>query len=410
MKKIVFFLLLTALVFGEEFTLKNGLKVAFEKNVGDDEISILMIAKGGYGQLPVDDQTAARVASDIVWEAGFGDKNSDQVSNYLYENSADVVLDTYPFYRKIEGTAYEENLEAVFGLIRDIFKEPRLDDLKSALTQLLKGYDPAVSDIEETFEDRIKLINTRDFPPFRPITKKDVQDVDLTKVKDFYKMAFSNPSEFVLVVVGDFHEEALKATLESTIGSIPAKPSLFKPLTKWPDFPEGITRRTIDKVSRGEPSSRLTFPLTFTFNEENLYQLEYVAEVIESHMRDRLKEDAVIDVGYELPFYPYSNAVWLSIQLQDKNDQLCKDVLEELKTMLKKGPEEKDLKRAYDQMVQSNAYWKNDNAYLASRDSNSLLWGWKIEDRKVAPLSALSVRNNLNSWINLENYSKIYAK
>ena len=411
--KYIYFIAIFAISFlsGEEFALKNGLKVAFEKNLGDDEISILMIAKGGYGQVPVQDQVAARVASEVVWEAGFGDMNSDQTSNYLYVNSADLVIDTYPFYRKVEATAYMENLENVFGIIKNIFTKPRLNDLDGALTSLLKGYDPSVSDVEETFEDRIKSINTRDFPPFRPLTKAEVEKVDLKKVEDFYKMAFSNPSEFVIVIVGDFDEASTKDILEKTIGSIPAKPSAFKPLAKWPLFPEGITRKTINKISRGEPSSRITFPLNFTFNEENLYQLEYVSEVIEAHMRDKLKNlITVIDVGYELPFYPYSNAVWLSIQLQDKNDELCKAVLEQLKGMLKKGPDEQDLRRAFEQMEHSNDYWKHDNAYLASRDSNSLLWGWPIKDRKTTPLSASVVKNNLNSWINLENYSKIYSK
>lgn len=411
--KHVFFIAIFSMsvLSGVEFKLKNGLQVAFEKNYGDDEISILMMAKGGYGQVPVQDQVAARVASEVVWEAGFGDMNSDQISNYLYENSADLIIDSYPFYRKIEAIAYEESLENVFGVIKNIFNKPRLSELNGALASLLKGYDPAASNVEETFEDRIKLINTRDFPPFRPLTKSDLANVDLKKVEDFYKKAFSNPSEFVLVIVGDFDENKTKEILEKTVGSIAAKPSAFKPLSKWPAFPDGITKKTISKVSRGEPTSRITFPLNFTFNEENLYQLEYISEVIEAHMRDKLKDSiTVIDVGYELPFYPYSNAVWLSIQLQDKNDVLCKKVIEELRNMLKNGPDEQDLRRAYDQMSQSNEYWKSDNAYLASRDSNSLIWGWPIKERKTTPLSASVVKNNLNSWINLENYSKIYAK
>lgn len=412
MKYIIFSALFAiSLLSGEEFALKNGLKVAFEKNLADEEISILMIAKGGYGQIPIQDQVAARVASEVVWEAGFGDKNSDQISNFLYANTFDLLIDTYPFYRKIEASAYNDNLEVLFMLIKDIFTKPRLDDLKVALSHLLKGFDPGASDAEETFEDRIKSINTRDFPPFRPITKKEVEKVDLAKVEAFYKMAFSNPSEFVLVVVGDFDETQLKAILENTLGTIPAQPSAFRPLAKWPSFPDGITKKTISKGSRGEPITRLTFPLNFTFNEENLYQLEYVSETIEAHMREKLKTTLnVVDVGYELPFYPYTHSVWLSIQIQDKNDEAYKAVIDELKNMLKNGPDENDLRRAYEQIVHSNEYWKQDNAYLASRDSNQLLWGLPIKERKPSPLSASVVKTNLNSWINLQNYSKVYAK
>ena len=78
--------------------------------------------------------------------------------------------------------------------------------------------------------------------------------------------------------------------------------------------------------------------------------------------------------------------------------------------MLKNGPDENDLRRAYEQIVHSNEYWKQDNAYLASRDSNQLLWGLPIKERKPSPLSASVVKTNLNSWINLQNYSKVYAK
>ncbi|MFN4173651.1 MAG: hypothetical protein ACK4HV_00905, partial [Parachlamydiaceae bacterium] len=118
MKYIIFSALFAiSLLSGEEFALKNGLKVAFEKNLADEEISILMIAKGGYGQIPIQDQVAARVASEVVWEAGFGDKNSDQISNFLYANTFDLLIDTYPFYRKIEASAYNDNLEVLFMLI-----------------------------------------------------------------------------------------------------------------------------------------------------------------------------------------------------------------------------------------------------------------------------------------------------
>lgn len=404
----------------ESFKLKNGLQVVLRPNYeSEDEVAFAMMAKGGFSVLPESEQVSGRVSADVVWEAGFNGLNADQISNLLYEDYSEMVIGIDPFSRKIEGSTYEEGLLTCIKLIRNIFTKPDLDRVESAFKALEPSYNPEVTDEDLTFDAQVKLINTQNYPPFKPICKKDLKNVDLKVLSQFFKEAFSHLDEFVIVVAGDFKPENVRPWFEKHLGDITSEaPSLFK-LPVFPRFPEGITTKQVQLKNRLVQATRLSFPLDFVFSEKHVNELEYTCEVIEARLR-KLKSpnwlSSGIDVGYELPFYPYTSAVWLSIQMHVSNaysEELSQAILKEISNLIETGPTEDELKKALDQVTRSDEFWQRDNTYLSGELINLLLWGWDVKslDRHNHTVySRNTVQNRLKEWVNLNHYSKISTK
>lgn len=417
MNKLLFLpLIFIATLFCEQFTLSNGLKVVLIENSSEDDVLFAMVKKGGFSVLPADEQPAGRVASEVVWEGGFNGLTSDQISNTLYDFDADLVPDILPFARKIEGSTSVEGLEEIVGLIRDIFTKPNLSNLRKGKANLLKTYDPIKNEVSENFDNFVKLTNTNHFAPFIPLTRRQVEEANLDVIKSIFQESFSDLNGFVLVMVGPFKSTDLRSLIETHLGSISGKnTTLFDQKPNFPSFPSGITIKSTKSNSRIEQLTRLSFPLNIEFTEANLYKLEYICEVIEAHLRDKVKTDKFpsIDVGYELPFYPYTDAVWLSIQAP-LNDNLSKEFTDilvgELAKLQKEGPSESSLRKAFEQIEYSKDFWEGNSEYLIGRTINASLWGWDPKPVKPRPLAASVVKKDLNDWIDLNHYSKISTK
>ncbi len=404
----------------EAYKLQNGLQIVLRPNLeNEDEVAFAMMAKGGFSALPESEQISGRVASDIVWESGFNGQSADKISNILYDDYSEMVLSIDPFARKIEGSTYEEGLLTCVKLIQDIFTKPNLNQVDEAFTRLKPTYNPEISDEDLNFDAQVNLINTNDFPPFKPISRKDLNQVDLKVASQFFKSAFSHPENFVLVITGDFDPDNVRPWLDKYLGEIPNEgKNIFLP-PQMPLFPKGITTREVQLKNRGVQVTRLTLPLDFQFSEKHIHELEYICEVIEARLRKLKSENWLpsgIDVGYQLPFYPYTDSTWLSIQMHVPNrysDELTKQVLKEIAKLIETGPTEDELSKALSQVQRSDDFWQKDNNYLTGELMNLFLWGWDLNslERHHHPVfSVQGVQVKLKEWIHLNNYSKISTK
>lgn len=424
MKYFIGMLLLVMPLFSSEVsesTLKNGMKVVLKpSHTGEEEVLIQLIAKGGFASLPTDKQVSGRVASDIVWEVGLDGLTSEQISAKLYEASSDLQASIQPLYRKIEGSCWKDSTKIPLEMIRLMFTEPKLSesDLKKGLVWLKHGFKADSSDVEMNLDIQSKLLNSDNWPPFLPLTAQDLNRVDLDVVRSFYKRSFSNPAEFLCVIVGDFDRTTLLHEISETLEKIPPSYTTFFASPTFPPFPQGIRKLTL--VQRGRTTSfcRFTFPVLQKIDVDTFSQLEACARILEVHLRTHIKNDKKqtmgLDVSYELPFYPFLDAAWLTIHFfapADKIESFAAQVLQEFKVILEEGPSEIELDTASRQIVWTDEYWQQDDAYWLLRLSNTYLWNWdpKLLQKsdKPATFSPSEAKKMIQSFLSLDNYTRI---
>lgn len=406
-----------------QLILKNGMTVWLKPtNFETDEIFIKLSALGGFASLDSSERISGELAAPIAWESGLGNLSTDQLSVLLYEHSLELVTKIQPFSRLIEGSLGKRDLHAFLKCVNMIFTQHKLTEAgqKEALKNAVKILSKIDSDSEQTYENAFLQVNTQYAPFLKPLTMKDLNDVDLRKAKSFFESSFSDPADFVCIIVGSFELIEAKRFINKYLSVIPKKPpnSIFqKQFTT--DFPPGVTHKVIHFTGRSDCLSRITFPLQTALNEKNIPSMEFMCQIIEARLRgvitSRMEFSHGVDVSYEFPLYPLLNNPWISIRYRSDISDIdrIKDlILNELRYLQEKGSIEQEMLEIKRLESGSEEFWLRDNFYWVSMLSNYYLWKWSPEqiykaESETQNLTLDTINNMLKTYFLLSNYSVI---
>lgn len=407
----------------KELTLKNGLKVCLKPTVYEEESIVFQIfANGGYATFSLNDRPSAILAADIVWESGIGNQTGDQLSFDLYQNSIEMTTKIQPFDRQIEGTCPTESFELCLKTVNLVFTEPKFDKeaMKRSIAKSRQQIRIKERESELGSREAFLKVNTQNWDVLEPLTLTDLDYINLSKVEKFFRQAFSNPAEFVCVVVGDFNPDDIQPLIEKHLGSIPSTSSsnsYFKEAS-LPAFPSGITKKEMKGFHRyKQPLTRLTFPTLINIDETSTQSLYNVCVLLKSRLLPLFSDKQAItrklEVSYEFPFFPKLDVAWITIQFSanpQEIDGLTKQILTSLEQLKKNGPTEQefiDLKNDH----REDDIEIEENTYLLSLISNYYRAHWNLEKLfqkyDMSKLEKNIVENELDRYLKLDQYSTV---
>lgn len=406
-----------------QLILKNGMTVWLKPtNFETDEIFIKLSALGGFASLDPSERISGELAAQIAWESGVGNLSSDQLSVFLYEHSLELVTKIQPFSRLIEGSLGKRGLHAFLKCVNMIFTQHKLTEAgqKEALKNAVKILSKIDSDSEQTYENAFLQVNTQSAPFLKPLTMKDLNEVDLRKARSFFESCFSDPSDFVCIIVGSFELNEAKRFINKYLSIIPKKlPNQIFQKQFTTAFPPEVTHKVIHLAGRSDCLSRITFPLQIALNEKNIPSMEFMCQIIEARLRgviiSRMDFSHGVDVSYEFPLYPLLNNPWISIRYRSDVSDInrIKDlILKELRSLQEKGSIEQEILEIKRLESGSEEFWLRDNFYWVSMLSNYYLWKWSPEqiykaENETQSLTVDTINNMLKTYFHLSNYSVI---
>lgn len=415
------------LYFGEvnvtQLRLKNGMTIWLKPTkYENDEVSVVVTALGGYGALSQQERPSGELASSIAWESGIGDLSSDQVSIMLHDNHMEFSPKIYPFKRSIEGVANEKQLALMFQLVSKVFNQQKFTQ-EGYKTAVSKGTATALQKLKDSdliFESEYLKVNTQGVKALKPLKEEELKLVDLEKAKNFFKRSFNDPSEFGVIIVGDFDPEAVMELAVKHLEAIP-RPRLPSDFTQSVSqlFPSGVTEVDIKLPRRTDYVTRVTFPWKKTMSERKIYKLAIICQIIKSRLRwvltKNLKHSYGIDVCYEFPFYPNLNNPWFSIRFRsdkESREEINKLIFAELKKMQESGVDQAELDALKSFEEGRDAFRLSDNDYWSSMLANYYLWHWDpqwidLSSKLTQNMTTDKVNWLLKSAFSLENYSII---
>ncbi len=406
-----------------ELVLQNGMKVILKPtNFEPGEVLVRVMAIGGFASLPPEKHASGELAPQIAWESGLDKMTSDQLSVLLYEHSIEFNAQILPFDRIIEGNTGPEELPLLLRIIKMFMSDSRFE--QNAFDTVIKQTRESLSkslDKETCYEGAFKKFNTQNYSHLLPLSEEMLKKADFNTAKQFFEYAFSNPSQFVTVIVGDFDQEALFSDIAKTLGRIPAKNSTSFPLPELPIFPPGFSSQAVHVSGRTDSLARITFPLKSSLGPALLPTFQIASQLLENRLRDtfreKMKSSMGISVSYELPLYPLQNMAWLVIQYRSQPkmvNALKEMILQELKRLREEGPTQAELEKVVIDRKREDEFWLKENSFWLATLANDYLWGWD-------PLSSIRAFNTatnvtpdkikqiFNDYVHLDNYSIIYS-
>lgn len=373
----------------QHFKLENGMTVLLQPLKGDEEIVVSLIAKGGYAYLPEKEQTAGKIAAEIMSEAGLEGYTPDSLSNLLYDKSVEVEVSFGPLWRKIEGSAWKESTDTLLELMQKLFtagnQSPK--EVKRGLQTYIEKFESDQKFKEVHFETVSHLLNTDNWPPFKPLTLEAIKQVDEKSITAFYQEAFADPEAFTVVVVGDIDPEKIKTLLSKTLGTLLKKEStLFKTAPPLPPFPQKDTTVSLIQKGRRDATCRLSFVTNGKNTPQGMKEVEFVCKVLDAALRDNLTQKGSytygIDVSYELPFFPIASPVWIIVQFYAPQSEIgpLSDKVKTLLAEILSNPLKPEwLKIAREESASMEGFWKNDPSVRMNQLAGASLFGWNPE-------------------------------
>lgn len=404
-----------------QLKLHNGMIVCLKStDFETDEVYFKLGALGGFGILDGKERPSAEFAAQAAWESGMGGMTSDQLSVFLYEHELEFEPRLNPFSRFVEGEGTKDSVRYFLQCVQMLFMqhaftqagwETALGEAKSILSKQANDYD-------HVFEAEFLKLNTQSLPALRPINIDDLKKADYEIAKRFFQRSFSDPSDFICVIVGNFDVQEVSKLVDRYLGTIPKafKASDLNKSISAP-FPPGITKATIRLGNQPSSLTKLTFPLQVEVKEKNIYEIAFICQIIEARLKrvitEKMELSYGMDVSYEFPVYPYLNNPWISIRFrcdQKDIDGIKGIILSELTNMQTEGVLASEIKAVKKLELGSQEFWLKDNFYWVSMLLNYYLWGWNPErvdykNTSLLEISPQSVDLLLKQSISLSNYS-----
>jgi predicted Zn-dependent peptidase len=407
-----------------EIKLSNGMKVLIKPtDFEPDEVFVQLVAPGGYSSLNKDQRPSGVLAGKIAVESGLGTYSANELTYILYRDTIDLNVSIEKTHRMVDVNSRPESLESVFRIIGLIFKENRLDQkaLESVVERERESIRNRHVDPEQSFEVMYFALNTENSKTLKPLSLKALKRVDLEKSKEFYKSSFTNPSEFTLSIVGDVDPNKVKLLIDKYLAILQDDPAVKGPTyPKPPSFPEGVTRRIVPMRHQTDAYARITIPLRISLSTENIEVFDVANLLIEKKLRDVIREETGktygVDVGYELPMYPYPDRVWLTIQYhspKDKVQKIEKLIMNEVRKLRKQEVDQEEFASVVKHQKNSEEFWYKDDCFWQAKLANYSLWNWDVATISPKPSEAYDqlkpkdVTVFLDDAITCDNYTLI---
>nr|NGY94926.1 hypothetical protein [Neochlamydia sp. AcF84] len=368
-----------------ECRLKNGMRVILKQtNDEENEISVRLVALGGYGSVEPEDRASAELAASVAMESGIGEWCPDKLAALLYDQSIELNIKIEPFVRSIDASFPPESLETFFTLVKKIFQQPRCTP--EAFNQVLKSKkDELIRRGREVDSDKLlRVIAVHEQHALNPLSFKDLKKANVGQSERFFRAAFSNPADFVCIIVGKFNIEKIKKLCMDSFSTLDVQKIDQKFILPHYKRAPKVRLTKIHHLPHSQESLvYLSLPLHLCLNPTNLEHLELACQMIETRLRNHIEthfsESRGMDVRYELPLYPSLEYPWITVQfhVDDKQiDSTLNLALQQIKIICRDGFSLDEVTAA-SQLKQKRAkLWEGSQDYWIILLSNYYLWKW----------------------------------
>lgn len=405
-----------------ELVLANGVKVALKPtNFKNDQIVFSATSKGGTSLYSDADYFSAEMASTIAAQGGVSKLSDTQLDKALAGKVANVYTYIGELSEGLGGSTTPKDLETALQLMYAYVTQPRRDD--EVVKNFLKNEKELIANSmktltpEKVFGDTITTTLYQNNLRRLPNKADDVDKINIDRSFEIFKERFADFSDFTFVFVGSFEVEKIKPLIEKYIGGLPSikRQETYKDLNI--DKVSGKVEKNIYQGLEDKARVTLQFNGKFGYTEEEMTNLDALAEILDIKLTEKLREEAggvyspSIRSSYQkLPKATYN--LTISFGCSPANaEKLVKISLDEIEKIKTNGPEQLDVekiiaeeKREVELQVKENGFW---NSYLLDQysDGEDLNYINRYQTQLIDKINVGSVKKAANQFCS-ENLAK----
>lgn len=382
-----------------ELELSNGVKVAVKStDFQNDEIRLSGFARGGTMELPLEDFLNAQRADTLAGGSGLADFTAPQLRKLLAGKVAGASPGVDLFQRSMGGSSTVKDFETMLQLVHLYFTRPafREEAFRRLVDQETESIRNALNSPGGVFGRTAQATLYDGNPYFAPTTLEQVASLRRDEMERWYRLMFSDASEWTFVLVGNVDLDAHGPLLARYLGGLPRPERRKGAPPTWPYtvdemsilFPQGRTSRLIMKGI--EDQSRTTYAMFAPHDgdPEEAFRIAAAADLLSIRLREVLREKRGETYGASaglqslLPYKKYATVNIGYTGSPDTHGAMMRDVQAEIRRLKDEMPSEADVHKLkelrYKQLadsVKENGYWASAlfSAYSRGRDPRTIL-------------------------------------
>lgn len=223
-----------------KWTLANGANVYFKKtDFNESQVVFGARSFGGLFAVKPADVINARLAADIVEEAGLGAFNASELQKALSGKQVSISAGINNEHESLDGSSTPKDLRTFFELIYLRFTAPGndRDSYNRAIANMRTQLEAAERVPESALRDSIISTFYANHPFMRPIKLADLDKADFDVMRRIYSERFNSAGDFDFFFTGNFDTDSLRLYTETYLASLPkvkqreAMPTQIVPLT-----------------------------------------------------------------------------------------------------------------------------------------------------------------------------------
>ena len=401
-----------------EWRLSNGALVVMKPTSGQrDEILLTAFGPGGHSLASDKDFPSALFAAPVLHEGGLGGYDRVTLDKTLAGTEVKVEPFIHQLEQGVEATAASKEAERLFQLVYLTFTAPRKDPdaFTSVKSHLKAAVENRLAQPEQAFEDKMMQAMTQGNPRFQPVTPDWVDRVDLDTAYRFYQERFADAGDFTFVLVGNFSPASIKPLVLTWLGGLPAQSRH----ETWRDLgvrpPGGIVKVEVKRGLEPKSEVRIVFSGSTDFTRENRHDLTALAGVLETRLREVLREDmgAVygVSVSSDLDKRPQPS-YRLNIDFAcapEKVDPLVQATFGEIESIQKNGVTAVYVTQIREQERRERELDLTDNNFWLSAIELYLTEGLSLKDlprydQLIARVTSDNIRDTARKYLDTKRY------
>lgn len=363
--------------------LDNGLVLFLQQDRELPLISLTVSVRGGSSEEPAD-RTGLVDLYGAVWRTG-GTKarSGDQIDEFLGLRAATVESSSDEDSTGLSANFLASDFNDVFKLIVEILREPefRQDKIDLAKKQIFTGISRRNDTPGEIIgREASKLAYGKDHPLARQAEYTTVGAVTREELLAWHKRTVQ-PGNLMIGISGDFDPREMEQKIRAQLGSWPKGASAQKPKLSFTPTKSGLFFVSKEDVNQ---SSIQLVQLGTTNRNPDVYALDVMNEILGGGFSARLFSNVRSKKGLAYNVRGGVGMGWddpdvyrLSMGTASKNTRAAIEaLLEEVNGLLKNPPNDAELLRAKDSLLNSFVFKFDSKAKILRDRMNLEFYGY----------------------------------
>jgi len=356
-----------------EFTLSNGIRVAFKKTAySKNSILLSAFSYGGSSVYGLDRFRAAKIAETFVSRSGAGDYGASELSHILSGTSVKVNTKISRYFDKVSASCSLDDLEKMFQLLYLKIAKPRIDQnlmenikrimiAKLGKTKNIPGY---------RFNQELTAFYYQNHPRLAPDTAEEIRKLDAPSVLSTYRDRFSDMNNFTFVLVGDADIEEIKRLSAIYLGNLPVSPRMESYTDHHEDHLSGKQYFDRSYNNQNIASIKILYSTPLEYSTQNSLVLYALKEILKKRLRATIREEKSgvygINVKTSMRIIP-KNEIKLTVSFScdpSRAEELVREVYRSIQSLEEKGIQENELidfkqkyKVGHQSSIKRNSFW-----------------------------------------------------